>query len=105
MEPDNSPGVENPDFSELWRAHRRRMLDLAFRTLLDLGDAEDVVQEAFTRLARMDLAAIDDPEGWLVVVTSRLCLDNFRSHRRRPADAVEAVEDTSDSRAVDPSSQ
>ena len=48
------------------------------------GDAEDVVQEAFTRLARTDIADIDDPEGWLVVVTSRLCLDRLRTPAAPP---------------------
>jgi RNA polymerase sigma-70 factor (ECF subfamily) len=81
------------------------MLDLAFRMLLDLPDAEDVVQEAFTRLARTDIGSIDDPEGWLVVVTSRLCLDRLRTRRRRPADALDVMEDPFDPHALDPSSQ
>ena len=50
--PIDRPRADDPAFAALWNAHRRRMLDLAFRILLDLGDAEDVVQEAFTRLAR-----------------------------------------------------
>jgi RNA polymerase sigma-70 factor (ECF subfamily) len=81
------------------------MLDLAFRMLLDLRDAEDVVQEAFSRLARTDIAAIDDPEGWLVVVTSRLCLDRLRSRRRHPTDALDVVGDPFDPHALDPSNQ
>jgi RNA polymerase sigma-70 factor (ECF subfamily) len=98
-------GAEDPAFTALWNAHRRRMLDLAFRMLLDLRDAEDVVQEAFSRLARMDLADIDDPEGWLVVVTSRLCLDRLRTRRRRPVDAPGILDDLLDPHAFDPSSQ
>jgi RNA polymerase sigma-70 factor (ECF subfamily) len=58
--------------------------------LSDLGDAEDVVQEAFARLARADLSTIDDPEGWLVVVTGRLCLDRLRSRQRHPTDPLDA---------------
>lgn len=99
-------GVDEPLFTALWRAHRRRMLDLAFRMLLDVRDAEDVVQEAFTRLARTDIAGLDDPEGWLVVVTGRLCLDRLRARRRRPTDALDAVGeagDVRDARALDPS--
>src|SRR3979411_3153531 len=94
-------GKDDPVFSALWEAHRRRMLDLAFRMLLDVRDAEDVVQEAFSRLARADIAAIDDPEGWLVVVTSRLCLDRLRTRARRPTDTLDVVDDPFDPRALD----
>jgi RNA polymerase sigma-70 factor (ECF subfamily) len=96
--------TDNAAYTALWDAHRRRMLDLAFRMLLDLGDAEDVVQEAFTRLSRADIAAIDDPEGWLVVVTSRLCLDRLRARGRRPADPLDVAGDALDASAVDPAS-
>lgn len=98
-------GTGDPVFTALWQAHRRRMLDLAFRIWLDFHDAEDVVQEAFTRLARTDVAGIDDPEGWLVVVTSRLCLDRLRTRRRRPAGALDLADDPFDPHALDPSSQ
>jgi RNA polymerase sigma-70 factor (ECF subfamily) len=98
-------GAADPVFNSLWDAHQRRMLDLAFRMLLDYRDAEDVVQEAFTRLSRMDIAGIDDPEGWLVVVTSRLSLDKLRQRQRRPTNGLDLVEDPFDSHALDPSNQ
>src|SRR6266576_3870383 len=81
------------------------MLDLAFSILLDRHDAEDVMQESFTHLARNDIRALDDPEGWLVVVTSRLCLDRLRSRRRRPTDSFDLADDPFDRHALDPSSQ
>jgi RNA polymerase sigma-70 factor (ECF subfamily) len=96
-------GADEPAFTALWQAHRRRMLDLAFRMLLDLRDAEDVVQEAFDRLARNDIDRIDDPEAWLVVVTSRLCLDRLRSRRRHPTSALDDARDSVDPHALDPS--
>jgi RNA polymerase sigma-70 factor (ECF subfamily) len=99
------PGANDPLFTELWNAHRRRMLDLAFRMMLDLPDAEDVVQEAFSRLARSDIASIADPEGWLVVVTSRLSLDRLRTRRRRPTDPLDPADDPFDPHALDPSCQ
>jgi RNA polymerase sigma-70 factor (ECF subfamily) len=39
------------------------------------------VQEAFSRLLRTDLDPIEDVRAWLVVVVSRLCLDQLRSAR------------------------
>src|SRR5262245_11789176 len=67
-----------------WREHRRYVLDIAFRMLGNLSEAEDVVQEAFSRLLRVDVDAIEDVRGWLVVVVSRLCLDRLRAERRHP---------------------
>lgn len=70
-----------------WRDHRRHVLDIAFRTLGSLSEAEDVVQEAFARLVRTEIDEIDDVGGWLVVVVGRLCLDQLRSarwQRQRP---------------------
>jgi RNA polymerase sigma-70 factor (ECF subfamily) len=99
-----TPRAEDPLFTALWEAHRRRMLDLAFRMLLHFPDAEDVVQEAFARLARRDIAGIDDPEAWLVVVTSRLCLDKLRTRRRRPT-GLDLADDPFDPHAPDPSNQ
>lgn len=67
-----------------WRDHRRHVLDIAFRMTGSLAEAEDVVQEAFMRLANVDIDTIDDVRAWLVVVVTRLCLDHLRSARRRP---------------------
>jgi len=58
-------------------------VNLAYQMLGDVGEAEDVAQEAFLRLARADVTQIDDVRGWLVVVVSRLCLDHLRSARVR----------------------
>ena len=67
-----------------WRDHRRHVLDVAFRMLGNLAEAEDVVQEGYARLVRADIDAIEDVGGWLVVVVSRLCLDRLRSGKRHP---------------------
>ncbi len=54
-------------------------MDVAYRMLGSVSDAEDAVQEAYARLVRADIDEIDDVRGWLVTVTSRLCLDQLRS--------------------------
>lgn len=98
-------GANDPLFTALGVTHRQRMLDLAFGMLLDLPAGEDVAQAAFSRLARADIAGIANPEGWLVVVTTRLCLDRLRTRRRHPTAALDLVDDPFDPDAVDPSSQ
>ncbi len=76
--PDSGP---DRTFDRAWRNNRRYLLDLAYRMLGSISEAEDIVQEAFVRLVRTDLDEIHDVRGWLVVVVSRLCLDQLRSAR------------------------
>jgi RNA polymerase sigma-70 factor (ECF subfamily) len=71
----------NERFQDAWTNHRRFLLDVAYRLLGSYSDAEDMVQEAFSRLLRTDLDPIEDARAWLVVVVSRLCLDQLRSSR------------------------
>jgi RNA polymerase sigma-70 factor (ECF subfamily) len=81
--------AQHDQVSDAWRAHRAYLVDLAFRMLGDVGAAEDVVQEAFFRLLQAPVGAINDERGWLIVVTSRLCLDHMKSapsRRERPHD-------------------
>ena len=68
-----------------WVTHRRRVLDVCYRMLGTLAEAEDAVQETFLRLARHGATGIDDIEGWLVTVSGRVCLDRLRADtvRRR----------------------
>jgi RNA polymerase sigma-70 factor (ECF subfamily) len=86
-----------------WRHHRSYVVNLAYQMLGDIGDAEDVAQEAFLRLSRADHGSIDDVRGWLTVVAGRLCLDQVRSARRRyesPTDTT--VLEATVTQAVDP---
>src|SRR5271168_1602552 len=68
---------------DAWRRHRPYLVNLGYQILGDVGDAQDVAQEAFLRLSRVDADEIDDIRGWLTVVTSRLCFDQVRSARSR----------------------
>ena len=60
---------------------RPRLRGLAYRMLGSVGDAEDVVQDAYLRWHQTDGAAdgIRSPEAWLVTVVTRLCLDRLRA--------------------------
>jgi RNA polymerase sigma-70 factor, ECF subfamily len=69
--------------SERFAQARPRLLRLAYSELGDLGEAEDVVQEAWLRLERTDAAAIENLDGWLTTVVARLALDRLRSARAR----------------------
>ncbi len=67
-------------------AERRQLINLAYRLLGSLADAEDVVQETYTRWYAMtpsERDGIDVPAAWLSKVAGRICLDLLRSARVR----------------------
>ena len=65
----------------LFARHRPRLFGLAYRMLGTPGDAEDVLHDAWLRLNATGTSALDDPEAWLVTVTTRLALDHLRRAR------------------------
>ena len=82
------PSARGAQVQAAWTAHRPYLLAVAAGMLKRRDDAEDVVQEAFARLAASP-DAIEDVRGWLVVVTRRLCLDrlDLAENRRTTATA------------------
>jgi RNA polymerase sigma-70 factor (ECF subfamily) len=72
----------------VFAAERPRLVGLAYRLLGTLTDAEDVVQEAWFRWERVDIATIERPAAWLTTVVSRLGLDRLRARRRERIDYV-----------------
>lgn len=63
---------------EAFEAQRPRLTRLAYRMLGSVAEAEDVVQDAWLRWTRTQEEVLD-PAGWLVRVTSRICIDRMRS--------------------------
>jgi RNA polymerase sigma-70 factor, ECF subfamily len=66
--------------SEIVARERPHLVAVAYRMLGSRGEAEDVVQEALTRLPH---DAPDSPRAYLTTVVTRLCLDELKSARRR----------------------
>lgn len=64
--------------TELFQQYRPRLLGLAYRMLGTPVDAEDVLHDAWLRWDAQDPATLDDPEAWLVTVTTRIALDRLR---------------------------
>lgn len=78
-------------FEALVRRHDRRMLALAWRLTGQLEDAQDVAQDALSRLhANLHLFRREDEVApWLRRVTVNLCRDLARRKRRSPVVASE----------------
>jgi RNA polymerase sigma-70 factor, ECF subfamily len=66
-----------------FEALRPQLTRVAYGMLGSLAEAEDIVQEAWLRLGRVDRAAIDDLRAWLTTVVGRLALDALGSARAR----------------------
>lgn len=65
---------------------RPHLLNLSYRMLGSLAEAEDAVQEAYARWYAMDppeRGGIRNPGAWLTTVTSRICLNLLTSARAR----------------------
>ncbi|AQZ65365.1 putative RNA polymerase sigma factor [[Actinomadura] parvosata subsp. kistnae] len=67
-------------------SERRHLINLGYRLLGSLADAEDVVQETYARwyaMSREEQDAIESPGAWLTKVAGRLCLNVLSSARVR----------------------
>jgi len=74
-----------PDLSAVI-GERRQLMNLAYRMLGSVAEAEDAVQETYARWYAMSPAqqeAIASPGAWLTTVASRVCLDVLGSARVR----------------------
>ncbi len=78
-------GRADPGLSAIM-GERRQLINLTYRLLGSLADAEDAVQETYARwyaMSAQQQQAIESPGAWLTTVASRICLDLLRSARAR----------------------
>ncbi|MCZ2153215.1 MAG: sigma-70 family RNA polymerase sigma factor [Bryobacterales bacterium] len=66
-----------------FQPHRPRLIQVAYRMLGSVSDAEDVVQEAFLRWLDANHSVVREPGAYLRQVVTRLCLDQLKSARHR----------------------
>ncbi|HEX5189721.1 MAG TPA: RNA polymerase sigma factor SigJ [Streptosporangiaceae bacterium] len=87
MTSQHQPGNGGPDQDlNAVMSERGHLINLAYRLMGSLAEAEDAVQEAYVRwyaMSREQQSAIESPGAWLTTVTSRICLDLLGSARAR----------------------
>jgi len=67
-------------------SERRQLINLTYRLLGSLAEAEDAVQETYARwyaMTAQQQAAVESPGAWLTTVASRICLNLLGSARAR----------------------
>ena len=83
----SEPGGDRPDPGlTAIISERRQLINLAYRLLGSLAEAEDAVQETYARwyaMSRQQQEAIESPGAWLTTVASRICLNLLGSARAR----------------------
>jgi RNA polymerase sigma factor (sigma-70 family) len=87
MSTESGPGGGGPGRGlDAVMSERRQLINLAYRLLGSLAEAEDAVQETYARwyaMSRQQREAIASPGAWLTTVASRICLDLLGSARAR----------------------
>jgi RNA polymerase sigma-70 factor (ECF subfamily) len=73
--------LRREQFTQLYRDYRHLVWSVARSVLQDTTAAEDIVQEVFLRLNRLD--DIEHPAAWLKRVAHRLALNYARDVKRR----------------------
>jgi RNA polymerase sigma-70 factor (ECF subfamily) len=98
--------VEQGDFQELVRLHRDRVFSVAFYSLKNREDAEDVTQEVLIRMwnhwRRLEGEHL---QAWLLRVTRNACVDAVRrrqTRRRHEADGDDAAIEAAPGGGSDP---
>jgi RNA polymerase sigma-70 factor (ECF subfamily) len=86
---------DGESFGLLVEKYRRKVFGVAYHMLADRETATDVAQEAFVKAyERLDtFSGGGSFVGWLISITSNLCVDILRRRKHKPASLEQAQED------------
>ena len=89
-------------FTTLVEKYKQPVMNLAFRTLRDETEAEDLAQTAFVQAWKS--AARYEPSAkfstWLFTIARNLCLNEIRRRHRHPAESLDQTRDDSDDQTL-----
>jgi len=81
---------ENEWLADRFQEQRPRLRAVAYRLLGSLSEADDALQEAWLRVSRSDISAVDNLAGWLTTVVARVSLNMLRARKAKREEPLEA---------------
>jgi RNA polymerase sigma-70 factor (ECF subfamily) len=85
---------ESGAFAELVDKYKQPVMNLAYRMLRDITEAEDLAQNVFVQVHksahRYEVAS--KFSTWLFTIARNLCLNEIRRRSRHPADSLDAAQ-------------
>lgn len=72
--------------AQRFEAQRGHLRAVAYRMLGSVAEADDVIQDAWLRVAGSDASQVENLRGWLTTIVARLCLDALRVRKSRRED-------------------
>lgn len=85
-------------FADLVDKYKQPVINLAFRTLRDLAEAEDLAQNVFVQVFKSArrYEASAKFSTWLFTIARNLCLNEIRRRGRHPAESLDQTQADSD---------
>ncbi len=85
-------------FTALVEKYKQPVMNLAFRTLRDLTEAEDLAQNVFVQVwkAGPRYEPTAKFSTWLFTIARNLCLNEIRRRTRHPAESLDQTRDDAD---------
>ena len=69
--------------TDVFAAHRPRLIAVAYGMLGSMADAEDIIQDAWIRWQNVDQHGVRSPAAYLTTMVTRMSIDRLRSARQR----------------------
>jgi RNA polymerase sigma factor (sigma-70 family) len=88
--------MDETELAATFETHRPHLRAVTLRLLGSPAEADDAVQETWLRLARTDVADVENLRAWLTTVASRVALSMLRSRGTRAESALDAAPDAAD---------
>ena len=89
-------------FTQLVDKYKQPVINVAWRTLRDLTEAEDLAQNVFVQVYKSArrYEASAKFSTWLFTITRNLCLNEIRRRARHPAESLDQTHTESDEQPV-----